>query len=176
MRQEGHRPRRPPQSRQVRRVIGDGRKTGPLKHGDAGDARGGFDEVDHDAKAQISEKEYLERIAVESQTRRDAQDEECEQGHKRNLVQLRRMPVNAVPEVDAPGETCGGAARAVAHPGQKTPNAADRDARGQRDDEEITGRNANAEPCFDQFDGEQSTNEAAHNRFPLQEHGGIVTR
>lgn len=69
------------------------------------------------------------------------------------------MAGDAIAEVDGPGEIGGRAIGVVGESGQEASNAADGDAKGERDGVEVARRGADSDVAFDEFDGDEASGE-----------------
>jgi hypothetical protein len=84
------------------------------------------------------------------------------------------MTIDAVAEVDSPGEGRWRAVGVIGKAGEEAADAADRDAEGERNGVEIAGRLMNADVALHQFYRDEAEDQRADNGFTSQEEGRIV--
>ncbi len=84
------------------------------------------------------------------------------------------MAQDAITEVDSPGQICWRAIGVVGESGEEASDASDCDADGERDGVEVPGGGAESDVAFDEFDGEQTSDESADDGFASDEKGRVV--
>lgn len=146
-----------------------------------------FEEVDEQAEGHVGDHEEFENVAGVSCESRVPSCElragnAFERGvEKRNpreqeedFVELRRVAADAVAEVDAPGQMCGNAIGVVGEASEEAADAADGDAGGERDRVEVAGGLAESDVALDEFDREQTADEASDDGFAADEISRVV--
>src|ERR1700682_6006875 len=84
------------------------------------------------------------------------------------------MARDAVAGIDAPGQGSGGAVRVIERAAEKASDAADGDAGGQRNGEEIARAAVDTEAPLDGFDRDGAAENRADDRFAAEEVWQIV--
>ena len=87
---------------------------------------------------------------------------------KSDLVELRRMPPDAVAEVPSPRQRSRNSVRMVRQAVEKTADAAHRHRRDDRDCENVPGAPLDPETALRPFDGNGAAEEASHNRLAVK--------
>jgi len=103
-----------------------------------------------------------------------AVEERNQEEQEGDLVELGGVARDAVAEVDGPGEAGGRAVGVVGEAGEEASDAADGDAKGERDGVEVTGGVTESDIALDEFDGDQAASEGADDGFASDEGGGVV--
>ena len=94
-----------------------------------------------------------------------AVEEKRNGGDEKDLVELRGVARDAVPEVHSPGHPGGFAVGVVRQTGEEAANATDCDAKAKRQREEIACAGGDALNLLGQLDGEPSAKQAADDGF-----------
>ena len=138
--------------------------------------------ITEQAKAHVSDHEDLEGVTSVktgscSRRRNGAQDpikKRNQDEKKYDLVELGRMTVDAIAEVDAPWECGGSAISIVGESGQEAADATDGDAERKRNGVEVARRMPDANVLLHEFDGNEAKDKRADNGFPGNEVSGVV--
>lgn len=100
---------------------------------------------------------------------REEVDGESEEDNKEAFVELCGMASEAVAEIDGPRKRRDGAIGAVSEAREKTADATEGGANGERPDEGVAGGAGEAEACLGKFDTGPAAEESAHDGFAAEE-------
>ena len=140
----------------------------------------GFDEFDGEAEGEVAGEVETEASAggwrMSGGARGEGRGEvdgESEEDNKEAFVELCGMASEAVAEIDGPWKRRDGAIGAVSEAREKTADATERGADGERPDERVAGGTREAEARLGDFDTGPAAEESAHDGFAAEERPGI---